>query len=232
MQANPPQLHSNLLYIQRYRFRSRLVGEVAYYFTNILSAESFIWNINAKSLSMNELEFQKKMESARAFLPLFLSNTCGDMKFECKDNKMDKIKTSKSIGYQSSLMRSSHQFHSQSSEVGKDPSIANQQPVSVSKTQGDSNPLEEQELARYFVEYPFLYASVDDLTIKDVETLLHSYKKIVVDYVLLSKGKTNANPSFSSPFSENAAQTKNNIDSANESRKSVENSTALKRQFK
>ncbi|CAI0446152.1 unnamed protein product [Linum tenue] len=31
--ANPPQLHSNLLYIQRYRRQSRLVGEAAYFFT-------------------------------------------------------------------------------------------------------------------------------------------------------------------------------------------------------
>lgn len=227
MQANPPQLYSNLLYIQRYRFRSRLVSEVAYYFTNILSAESFIWNINAKALSMNELEFQKKMESARAFLPVFLSNSSQNIsgiKFECKGNKMDRIKTNKSIGEQLSATSGSHQFHSQSSEYRKDPFIANRRSVSVSESQEDSNPLEEQELARYFVEYPFLYTSVGDLTIKDVETLLHSYKKIVIEYVSLSKGKTDINQSFSSPFSENTTQTNNNnIDSVDESHKSVEN---------
>ena len=38
MQANPPQLPSNLLYIQRYRSQSRLVAEAAYFFTNMLSA--------------------------------------------------------------------------------------------------------------------------------------------------------------------------------------------------
>lgn len=65
IKANPPQLHSNLSYIQRYRCKSRLVGESAYIFTNMLSAESFILNINAESLSMDETEFAKNMESAQ-----------------------------------------------------------------------------------------------------------------------------------------------------------------------
>ncbi|XP_024971098.1 vacuolar protein sorting-associated protein 9A-like isoform X2 [Cynara cardunculus var. scolymus] len=65
IKANPPQLHSNLSYIQRYRCKSRLVGESAYIFTNMLSAESFILSINAESLSMNETEFTKNMESAQ-----------------------------------------------------------------------------------------------------------------------------------------------------------------------
>ena len=65
VQANPPQLRSNLLYIQRYRRQTRLVSEAQYFFTNILSAESFIWNIDGESLSMNELDFQRRMDSAR-----------------------------------------------------------------------------------------------------------------------------------------------------------------------
>ncbi|CAL9114196.1 unnamed protein product [Musa textilis] len=68
IKANPPQLHSNLLYIQRYRRQSRLVSEAAYFFTNILSAESFIWSIDAQALSMEEAEFQRKMQCARAHL--------------------------------------------------------------------------------------------------------------------------------------------------------------------
>ncbi|KAK3427541.1 hypothetical protein EUGRSUZ_F03739 [Eucalyptus grandis] len=68
IKASPPQLHSNLLYIQRYRRQSRLVAEAAYFFTNMLSAESFISNIDAKALSMDETEFSSNMESARALL--------------------------------------------------------------------------------------------------------------------------------------------------------------------
>ncbi|KAK1441465.1 hypothetical protein QVD17_07374 [Tagetes erecta] len=65
LKANPPQFHSNLMYIQRYRNKSRLVGEAAYVFTNMLSAESFILNIDAKALSMSETEFVKNMELAQ-----------------------------------------------------------------------------------------------------------------------------------------------------------------------
>ncbi|KAB2023844.1 hypothetical protein ES319_D06G047500v1 [Gossypium barbadense] len=68
IKANPPQLHSNLLYIQRYRRQSRLVSEAAYFFTNMLSAEAFISNIDAKALSLEETEFEKNMEFARALL--------------------------------------------------------------------------------------------------------------------------------------------------------------------
>ncbi|XP_065880401.1 vacuolar protein sorting-associated protein 9A-like isoform X1 [Euphorbia lathyris] len=68
IKANPPQLHSNLLYIQRYRGQSRLVGEASYFFTNMLSAECFISNINASSIALEETEFENNMESARALL--------------------------------------------------------------------------------------------------------------------------------------------------------------------
>ncbi|KAK4391159.1 Beta-1,3-galactosyltransferase 7 [Sesamum angolense] len=68
IKANLPQLHSNLSYIQRYRRQTRLVGEAAYFFTNMLSVESFIMNIDAKALSMDETEFEKNMESAQALL--------------------------------------------------------------------------------------------------------------------------------------------------------------------
>ncbi|KAK9074899.1 hypothetical protein SSX86_003218 [Deinandra increscens subsp. villosa] len=68
IKANPPQFHSNLMYIERYRNRSRLSGETAYVFTNMLSAESFILNIDAKALSMNETEFLTNMESAQAVI--------------------------------------------------------------------------------------------------------------------------------------------------------------------
>ncbi|XP_038974517.1 vacuolar protein sorting-associated protein 9A-like isoform X3 [Phoenix dactylifera] len=63
--ANPPQLHSNLKFIQLFRRQSKLVSEVEYYLTNLISAETFITNINASSLSMEESEFQENMQSAK-----------------------------------------------------------------------------------------------------------------------------------------------------------------------
>jgi hypothetical protein len=73
LQANPPQLHSNLLYISRYRHHSRLVSEAAYFYTNLVSAEHFIDNLEATSLSMDSSEFEKQMQSARALLDVNLS---------------------------------------------------------------------------------------------------------------------------------------------------------------
>ncbi|KAM7252881.1 hypothetical protein ACFE04_025499 [Oxalis oulophora] len=63
--ANPPQLHSNLRYIQLFRRQSKLVSEAAYYFTNLISAKSFIVDLNAKSLSIEEIEFEESMQAAK-----------------------------------------------------------------------------------------------------------------------------------------------------------------------
>lgn len=65
IKANPPQLHSNLKFVQLFRRETKLISEVEYYLTNLISAKMFIIDVNARSLSMEESEFQKHMESAR-----------------------------------------------------------------------------------------------------------------------------------------------------------------------
>ncbi|XP_042461038.1 vacuolar protein sorting-associated protein 9A-like [Zingiber officinale] len=60
--ANLPHLHSNLKFIQLFRKHSKLVSEVEYYLTNLISAKTFIANINDSSLSMDESEFNKNMQ--------------------------------------------------------------------------------------------------------------------------------------------------------------------------
>ncbi|XP_047320059.1 vacuolar protein sorting-associated protein 9A-like [Impatiens glandulifera] len=66
IKSNPPQLHSNLKFIQLYRRESKLVSEAAYYFTNLVSVNSFIVNLDAKSLSIDENEFHDSMQTALA----------------------------------------------------------------------------------------------------------------------------------------------------------------------
>ncbi|KAK3038252.1 hypothetical protein RJ639_030861 [Escallonia herrerae] len=63
--ANPPKLHSNLKFIQLYRRQAKLVSEAAYYFTNLVSVKTFIIDLDAKSLSIGEAEFQESMQAAR-----------------------------------------------------------------------------------------------------------------------------------------------------------------------
>ncbi|XP_066385640.1 vacuolar protein sorting-associated protein 9A-like isoform X3 [Miscanthus floridulus] len=65
IKANPPQLHSNLKFVQLFRRETKLISEVEYYLTNLISAKMFIIDVNARSLSMEESEFQKHMELAR-----------------------------------------------------------------------------------------------------------------------------------------------------------------------
>lgn len=65
IKANPPQLHSNLKFVQLFRRETKLISEVEYYLTNLISAKMFIIDVSAHSLSMEESEFQKHMESAR-----------------------------------------------------------------------------------------------------------------------------------------------------------------------
>ncbi|XP_042513929.1 vacuolar protein sorting-associated protein 9A-like [Macadamia integrifolia] len=70
IKANPPQLHSNLKFIQLFRQQSKLVSEVAYYFTNLMSAKLFIVDLDCKSLTMDEAEFQENMLAARLELQM------------------------------------------------------------------------------------------------------------------------------------------------------------------
>jgi Rab5 GDP/GTP exchange factor len=43
-------------------------------------------------------------------------------------------------------------------------------------------------LSRYFQDYPYLFARAGDLTVSDVEDLLSCYKRLVLQYISLSKG--------------------------------------------
>lgn len=176
IKANPPQLHSNLQYIQRYRRQSRLVSEAAYFFTNILSAESFISNIDAQSISMDEDEYQRNMESARA-LQLGLST-----KPEAHGNDATPLDQNAEATKTKTSLTKDHQ-------ITKMPS------VSDLEKHGASELIKEDQLSKYVLDYPFLYAQAGDLTMDDVENLLNSYKELVLKYISLCRGMGNASNS-------------------------------------
>ncbi|XP_010277681.1 PREDICTED: vacuolar protein sorting-associated protein 9A [Nelumbo nucifera] len=212
IKANPPQLHSNLLYIQRYRRQSRLVSEAAYFFTNMLSAESFIYNIDAKSLSMDETEFEENMKFAQTLLS-GLSTDLGvpdqsnqdlehvqrkepvDPKLQPLDSKKERYNAPPAIQrhlpHQSSEIKSANKedLHAKDqSSMTKRPSIPDLE------KEGATELLKEDHLSRLFQEYRYLYAQVGDLTINDVEDLLNSYKQLVFKYVSLRKGLDGTTP--------------------------------------
>lgn len=191
-QANPPQFHSNLMYIQRYRRQSKLVGEAAYFFTNLLSAESFISNIDAKSLSMDEADFEKKMESARARL----SGT-GSQSYQTDHGAAPlprdeptahnpKRETTLLQSQSSDSLSGTNETLNQNSGL---PIIHKAESVSDLETKGAATLLNDSsEASKIFKEYPYMFASAGDLRVGDVEGLLNDYKQLVFKYVCLSKG--------------------------------------------
>ncbi|KAM0921518.1 hypothetical protein ACQ4PT_006806 [Festuca glaucescens] len=193
LKANPPQLHSNLLYIQRYRSQSRLVSEAQYFFTNILSAESFIWNIDAESLSMDERDFQKKMDLARERL-LGLSagseNQDSETNLVVREHRSQTLKGSGSSDVNLSLkdhVQGPVQDKRRESDVSSK-SVERVQSISDLEKKGATELLKDDDLSKIFQEYPFLFARAGDLTVADVDTLLNSYKQLVLRYVALSQG--------------------------------------------
>ncbi|KAL0326265.1 UNVERIFIED_CONTAM: Vacuolar protein sorting-associated protein 9A [Sesamum radiatum] len=201
IKANLPQLHSNLSYIQRFRRQTRLVGEAAYFFTNMLSVESFIMNIDAKALSMDETEFEKNMESAQALLSGLSESS--DIQHQA-DGSLGNVPRMEPVEPKSALRFRRHQSSATHPEVsvessettsrneepyGKDQSSLNKIPsISDIQSKGASILLKEDEVSRVFRDFPFLYSQAGDLTVGDVEGLLNNYKQLVFKYVCLAKG--------------------------------------------
>ncbi|XP_076900094.1 vacuolar protein sorting-associated protein 9A-like [Bidens hawaiensis] len=178
IKANPPQLHSNLLYIQRYRRESRLVGEAAYFFTNMLSAESFVMNINGESLSMDETEFQKNMESAQALIYGLSGDYDGGQSQSIPEPKEVKKENSSTVAAESTTEES----------TVKDQPVSKIPSVSDLETKGASMILKDETSIKEFKNFPYLYSRAGDLTVGDVEDLLNSYKQLVLMYTSLAKG--------------------------------------------
>lgn len=202
IKANPPQLHSNLSYIQRFRRQTRLVSEAAYFFTNMLSVESFVMNLDAKALSMDEIEYETNIESARALLSSLSESS--DNSYGQADRSFRHIPKGEPLEFKASsnsmknqLSATQPQLEVQSSESGSrnEESLGKDQ-VSLDKflsisdleNKGANMVLKEDDMSQIFHDFPYLYARTGDLTVSDVEDLLNNYKQLVLKYVCLAKG--------------------------------------------
>ncbi|KAL9278918.1 putative VPS9 domain, RABX5, catalytic core helical domain-containing protein [Arabidopsis thaliana] len=225
IKANPPQFHSNLLYIQRYRRQSKLVGEAGYLFTNILSAESFISNIDAKSLSMDEADFETKMKSAHARL-----SGPGSQSYQTDHGAA--LPTAHNTKRENMLLhtKSTDSFSGTNETLSETP-IKKADPITDLENKGAATLLNDRsEATKIFQEYPYMFASVGDLKIGDVEDLLNNYKQLVFKYVCLSKGLGDAtsltpciSPLQASKVSENHTTLSSDFQTKSETDRSVDN---------
>ena len=64
LQSKPPNLHSNIHFIQRFRSPDKLNGEAGYYFTNLQGAIEFVQSVDANKLSISQEEFDAELNKA------------------------------------------------------------------------------------------------------------------------------------------------------------------------
>jgi hypothetical protein len=156
---------------------------------------------------MEESEFEKNMELARDLTGLSTDlnglstqsdqNAGNNSRAELMESKHRALSSKKerdlSIGSRSSEVTSM----SKDLQYAKDESPMEKiSSLSDIENKGATLLLKEDLTSQVLREYPYLFASVGDLTINDVEDLLNNYKQLVFKYVCLSKGLGVANPSL------------------------------------
>ncbi|KAL2611438.1 hypothetical protein R1flu_023130 [Riccia fluitans] len=199
IKANPPQLHSNLQYIQRYRHQGRLVSEAAYFFTNLVSAESFIENMDSSSLSMDRAEFEKRMHAGRLTIQQVngVSTPPGgdssDFRTTAGGSPQKITKSPSKPPPTAEGGRPVKKEDKDKAGVTKgkpaETESASRALLTVDKLEEGAGAqiLEADQSGQLRRDYPFLYSSAGDLRVADVEALLHEYKELVLRYVSLRK---------------------------------------------
>lgn len=59
IRANPLHLFSNIQYVSLFRHPNKMITEMGYYFTHLVSAVTFIETVDSKRLSIDPDEFQR-----------------------------------------------------------------------------------------------------------------------------------------------------------------------------
>eukprot|EP00040_Diaphanoeca_grandis_P034695 m.216372 g.216372 ORF g.216372 m.216372 type:complete len:475 (-) comp33207_c3_seq1:448-1872(-) len=64
LMAKPPNLHSNIKFIERFRSQDKLSGEAGYYFTNLHGAMTFAQKMSADKLTITQEQFDAELNKA------------------------------------------------------------------------------------------------------------------------------------------------------------------------
>ena len=208
--AAPPQLESNLAFIMRYRLASRLNGEAAYFYTNMVSATTFIETISPNSLSIDADEFIAHMQAAGvpgsedAALPSHAASqpeasplpspppiTYSGAEGNAAERKEEGLAKAAVSATPTSTQqeREGRQPSNPSNEAHhSSTSIVNLPTLAQVEEKGSGTLLEAEALGELHMRYKYLYASLSDLKLKDVSILLNDYKELALRYESLSRG--------------------------------------------
>lgn len=155
---------------------------------------------------MDEIEFEKNMETARALLSGL--STDSDSQYNQSGQLSGYVNRSESIGSRhqpsnankdSATQPKSSERKSQAKKIPYDKdneSFSKVPSLSDLEEKGAQMLVNDDQASQVFREHPYLFAHVDDLTLNDVEDLLNNYKQLVFKYVCLSKGLGVAAPSL------------------------------------
>lgn len=144
---------------------------------------------------MEEIEFEKNMESARALL----SGLSSDVEALSNKNNLDEgavhyselVETSSQASVEPAVRPKSSEARPRTEAPhSKDQSTIMEVPsLSDLENKGATLLLNDHTGGRQaFRDYPYLFSQVGDLTFNDVEALLSQYKQLVFKYVSLSRG--------------------------------------------
>ncbi|KAG5520303.1 hypothetical protein RHGRI_033017 [Rhododendron griersonianum] len=168
--ANPPQLHSNLKFIQLFRRQEKLISEAAYYFTNLVSAKTFIVDLDAKSLSIDGTEFEENMKTAKLAIT------------GARIGPLPALHETPALVNPLTRMRNKATQNEPSPMLDEIVDLASQ------SDPGPSQGMEGNETnISGGLRYPFMEAEAGELTVGDVEKLLSLYKDVVKKYTSLSR---------------------------------------------
>ena len=168
LKANPPQLLANVEYIQRYRHPSRLVGEAAYFYTNVVSAATFLEHLEASSLTMAPEEFEASLKHAMAAIA-----------HSSAPPPSSPSSPAPAPAPSPPVAASQERNGSESNELSTQ---------DMKRTRLQLGRELESALLR---DYTFVFSKAEDLRVGDVEVLLNQYKELVLKYTTLCRSLAN-----------------------------------------
>ena len=175
LKANPPNLFSNLDYIDCFRNPNKMISEPGYWYTNLYSAVTFLENVEHNSLSITEEEFAAGMASAKTQMEQ--AKKMARAAASTEELLLDRSPNEKNPA--SSLSKDIPQPSSSDNVVEKARFWVRCPPVKPGLPSMDKNDMVDQQmLAWKSLRYRFLAQKLSEIRVVDVGPLLQEYKNL------------------------------------------------------